>query len=69
MFETRDTENEWSSVYVGIGYNLNDEVWPSVSVDVNYEIGPITYSSTDCQAYCVDDPTPTPVDYEVGGGT
>jgi hypothetical protein len=68
VFETRDTENEWSSVYVGIGYNLNDEVWPSVSVDVNYEIGPITYSSVDCNQVCLD-PTPTPVDYEVGGGT
>ena len=69
VFENRDTENDWSSVYVGLGYNLNDDVWPTASVDVNYEIGPITYSSTDCQEYCVDDPTPTPVDYIAGGGT
>ena len=69
VFENRDTENDWSSVYVGIGYNLNDNVWPTASVDVNYEIGPMTYSSTDCQKYCVDDPTPTPVDYPKGGGT
>ena len=68
-FENRDTENDWSSVYVGLGYNLNDDVWPTASVDVNYEIGPMTYSSTDCQEYCVDDPTPTPVDYIEGGGT
>jgi surface protein len=60
VFENRDTENDWSSVYVGLGYNLNDDVWPTASVDVNYEIGPITYSSLDCNQVCVDDQTPTP---------
>ena len=33
---------------------------PSASVDVNYEIGPITYSSIDCNQVCVDAQTPTP---------
>ena len=59
-FENRDTENDWSSVYVGKEYDLNDDVWPTVSVDVNYEIGPITYSSLECNQVCVDEQTPTP---------
>lgn len=59
-FNNRDVESDWSSVYVGPGYDLNDDVWPSASVDVNYEIGPITYSSLECIQVCVDEQTPTP---------
>ena len=60
VFSERNTKIEWSSVYVGDGYDLNDDVWPSASVDVNYEIGPITYSSLECIQVCVDEQTPTP---------
>ena len=43
-----------------LGHDLNDDVFPSASVDVNYEIGLTAYSSIDCNQVCVDAQTPTP---------